>query len=344
MLFDLYWRLLGFPLSRLKGAVTDAVPFSVVEVSLWVGATSTVALALSFVLPRGPLAHRRARLAALLLGPVFLVALGLGQGAFPLSIAPTGLREPLVQRLGGDALDSSEFQAWTDARETRLRAWLADDSGSEAQAHWRAFQTLSDTAVLKACDVSLDTVLAASGLNPGRTVRTYKAMGPWTTTMGLLYGGPAFHDPFFGEIGIISLKNYPVSHYWRLLAACHETAHAKGFTREMDAEILTQLALLRIDDPRYAALADIHFLLKTGTKITWPERLVGEAQAARAARARVEATRPALSWVRAWMRRAGLQNSGGKYGERRAAERWNPRHPFFATVHTALRKDRADAP
>jgi len=343
MIFDLYWRVLGLPLSRIKGGLTDRVPFSVVELSLWMGVAACLVWGLSFAFPRGWMGRRGVRAAALLLGPVFLVALSLGQGAFPLSIAPTGLREPLPQRLRtltGDApLDSATFAAWARAREARLRGYF--DTTVTGDQNWKAFEALPETTALRVCDASLDSVLAALRLPPGRTVRAFKDMGPWTTAMGMLYGGPAFHDPFFSEIGIISYRNYPVSHFWRLMAACHETAHAKGFTREMDAEILTQLALLRIGrgtagkggDPRFTALADIQFLQKTGTKITWPDSLVAEARRARAARARVEAARPALAWVRSLMRRAGLQNSGGKYGERRAAEPWNPHHPFFATIH-----------
>jgi hypothetical protein len=342
MLFDLYWRLLGLPLSRLKGAVSDAVPISLVEVSLWVGATALVVLALSFMLPRSPLGRKGVRRTALLLGPVFLIALSLGQGAFPLSIAPTGLRQPLSKRLAPPVLDSSAFRAWAHAREARLRAYFSADPSGDS--NWRAFQSLRETDALGACDTSLDTVLTVLGLLPGRRVRTFKDTGPWTTTLGLLYGGPAFHDPFFSEIGIISYRNYPTSHYWRLVAACHEAAHAKGFTREMDAEVLTQLALLRLGekggapDPRYAALADVHFLIKTGTKITWPDSLVAESALARAARARADSARPGLMRVKDWMRRAHLQNSGAKYGERRAAEAWNPRHPFFATVRAAQEK------
>lgn len=354
MLFDLYWRFLGLPLSRLKGAVSDAVPFSLVEASLWVSAAALAVLAASLARSvllasrrheaasrtshagGGLLGRRSVRWGALLLGPVFLVALGLGQGAFPLSIAPTGLREPLAKRLEVPPLDSAAFISWARAREERLRAYFGEE------ARWRAFQALSEKEVLRACDGSLDTVLAALGLPPGRTVRAFKDMGPWTSSLGLLYGGPAFHDPFFGEIGIIPDRTYPASHYWRLVAACHETAHAKGFTREMDAEILTQAALARLGgiagDPRYAALADIHFLLKTGAKITWPDSLKAEAGRKRNERARVEAARPVLFRLKAWLRKADLQNSGAKYGERRAAEAWNPRHPFFATVRAVQEK------
>jgi hypothetical protein len=330
-LFDLYWRVLGLPLSRAKGFVTDAVPFSLVEVSLWMGAAATIAwIALWFLRGRKGLPARRgARWTAFALGPAFLAVLSLGQGAFPFAVAPSALRAPLSERLSPAPLDSAAFRAWVAERESRLRRRLGDSAG------WRSFQALSETRVLAACDTSLNAVLRALGLPPGRTVRRFKDMGPWTTAMGLVYGGPAFHDPLFGEIGIIALKNYPVSHFWRMIAACHETAHAKGFTREMDAEILTQLALARVPDPRYEALADVHFLRKAGARVAWPESLLAEAAREGERRERVDAGRPVLRALRAWARGANLRNSPKKYGERASGEAWNPRHPFYATVRAA---------
>jgi hypothetical protein len=115
--FDLYWRLIGLPLSRLKGGVVDSIPISVVETALWLGGLATVLLLLSFlpsgfrpaqVVPRGVL---------LTLGPGFLLALGLGQGAFPLSLAPTAWRKSLGASYGVDSLGMSEFKAWARARE-----------------------------------------------------------------------------------------------------------------------------------------------------------------------------------------------------------------------------------
>lgn len=346
MLFDLYWRVLGLPWSRAKGAVTDLVPYSLVELALWTGTTATLLLVFSF-LPerwfsggagkafgsaRARLGSRGARRGAVLLGPVMLVALGLGQGAFPGSLAPTAWREPLASRLGADSLPEESFHAWVRAREGRLAASL---SGEEGARVWYAFQSLGEREALVVCDTSLNAVLAALGLPGGRTVRAFKDMGPWTTTIGLAYGGPAFHDPFFGEIAIVRDADMPAPHYWRLIAACHEAAHAKGFTREMDAEILTQLALARLDDPRLRVLADIHFLRKAGLKIAWPDSLLAESARAHARREEVEKTQPVVRALRRAARAVGAQNSAGKYGARGTAEAWNPRHPFFATVHGA---------
>jgi hypothetical protein len=197
---------------------------------------------------------------------------------------------------------------------------------------WEAFQSLSEEVVLAGCDTALDRALAFLDLPAGRTVRAYKDMGPWTTTLGILYGGPAFHDPFFSEIGIIPRKAYPTPQYWRLIAACHEAAHAKGFTREMDAEILTHFALLGVDDPRFQTLSRIHFLRKTGVKVEWPDSLVADARRAARDRERALARRPVLMKLKALLTGTPLQNSGTKYGERTPDESWDPRHPFFSTI------------
>jgi hypothetical protein len=327
-IFDLYWRLLGLPLSRAKGVLTDAIPFSIVEVALWVGTTATILFLLSWI-PRlrpGLVRYRRLTLCA---GPVFLVALGLGQGAFPLSIAPTGLRESLPERLGQGALEESTFKKWVKVHEASLQKALRNP------ADWQAFQALSEEEVLRICDTSLDAELAFFGLPPGRTVRTAKAMGPWTTAIGLLYGGPAFHDPFFGEIAIVRDKDMPAPHYWRLIAACHEAAHAKGFTREIDAEILTYFSLSRQRDPRLQALADIHFLRKTGIRVDWPESLLTDVKRANTARLRAEASRPILRRLKSWLQETPLQNSSAKYGVRRKDESWDSLHPFFSTIFNA---------
>ncbi len=321
-LFDIYWRLIGLPLSRCKGAVTDAIPFSLVEASIWFGGAMTLLWLASWFSPfKARL--RRGRRWFLILGPLFLAVLGMGQGAFPLSLAPSSWRTSIPRRLGSDSLGLPQFQAWVHEREANLRK----------NFNWDAYQSLTEADVQSACDTSLDTVLRDLGLPPGRHVRTIKAMGPLTTDMGLIYGGPAFHDPFFGELAMVHDADEPSPHYWRLIAACHETAHAKGFTREIDAEVLTQLALERISHPRYQALADIHFLRKTGMKISWPDSLVAESKRVRARWLEVEKHQPVISFFRKWIDRWHLENSGGKYGDRKPHQAWNPHQPFFATIH-----------
>jgi hypothetical protein len=207
------------------------------------------------------------------------------------------------------------------------------ESHLQQEFNWEAYQSLSESEALTACNASLDSVLKALALPPGREVRATKSMGPITKSMGLIYGGPAFHDPFFGELAIVKFSDSPTSHHWRLIAACHETAHAKGFTREMDAEILTQLALERLADPRFQMLADIHFLQKSGLEVKWPDSLLAEAKRMRALRKEVQQHQPIISFLRRWAEKWNLRNSGHKYGDREGQEAWNPHHPFFSTVH-----------
>jgi hypothetical protein len=319
--FDLYWRVIGLPLSRFKGSITDSIPFSLVETALWVGSVATAFWI--YALIRRHKTSPLLKKISFLLGPVFLLALGLGQGAFPLSLAPSAWRSSITKEFGTDSLGEAEFKAWVHGREDSLRSLF----------EWGAYQSLTEREALATCDHSLDTVLSDLGLPPGRNVHAFKSMGPITTTFGLVYGGPAFHDPFFGELAIVHRSDLPTSRHWRLIAACHEAAHAKGFTREMDAEILTQLALSRISDPRFQRLADIHFLEKAGFKIRWPDSLIAEGKRMRELRKETEKHQPVISFLRRWAEKWNLRNSGGKYGDREAKEAWNPRQPFYATVH-----------
>ena len=322
-MFELYWNHFGLPLSRFKGGITDSIPFSLVEITLWLGTIATLLWIASWIFRKSVLEKSGFRKLTFLLGPLLLVVLALGQGALPVSLAPTAWKPSLTKHFGTDSVDETEFKAWVAERETRLKN----------EFNWDAYQSISEQEALAVCDHSLDTVLEDIGLPPGRSVRTFKPMGPFTTFMGLIYGGPAFHDPVFGELAIVRKEKLPTPLHWRLIAACHEAAHAKGFTREMDAEILTQLALSRISDPRFKILADIHFLEKSGLKIQWPDTLIAEAKRMRAERHEVERHQPIISFLRRWVNKWNLQNSGHKYGDRERGEGWNPHQPFFATIH-----------
>lgn len=267
---------------------------------------------------------RRSRVlfTALVCGPVLLVLMGMGQGAFPLSLAPTAWRQPLAEAFPGRPLPYPLFRRELDLREGRLLA-------SFSPAY---YESLSEAEILHGCDLSLDTVLSGLGLQPGRPVERMKPMGPLTTLLGLSYGGPAFHDPFFGEMAMVRPEDHPAPRYWRLLGVCHEAAHAKGFTREMDAEILTQLALSRSPDPRYRMLGDIMYLRKSGERVHYPEFLRREILASRDSLERVEARQPVVRFLRKAALKLGFQNSGGKYGTRTGSEHWNPNHPFYSTI------------
>ena len=186
--------------------------------------------------------------------------------------------------------------------------------------------------MLVGCDRGLDRLLAGLRMTPGRTVRKVKPMGPLTSLLGLSYGGPAFHDPFYGELAMVSERDHPAPRYWRLMGVCHEAAHAKGFTREMDAEILTQLVLSSSADPRYVLLGDIMFLRKSGEQVHLPEGLRREILASRDSLEAAEKRQRGVRFLKSLAKRLGFQNSGSKYGTRDRSESWNPEHPFFSTV------------
>ncbi len=322
-LFPWYWRFLGLPLSRAKGMCVDRIPFSLVEIMIWSGvACSLILIAITATGGWSRLRRSRLMYAALVSGPILLVLMGMGQGAFPMSLAPTAWRQPLAEAFPGMPIPYPLFRRELDRREVRLLA-------SFSPAY---YESLSEEEILHGCDLSLDTVLAGLGLQPGRAVGKMKPMGPLTTLLGLSYGGPAFHDPFFGEMAMVRPEDHPAPRYWRLLGVCHEAAHAKGFTRELDAEILTQLALSRSPDVRYRMLGDIMYLRKSGERIHYPEYLRREIRACWDSLERVEARQPVVRFLKKAAIKLGFQNSGGKYGTRAGSERWNPDHPFYATL------------
>jgi hypothetical protein len=325
-LFEVYWVALGLPLSRVKGLMVDAIPFSVVESALYLGiGISLVAVTLWLPWKRGLPRWRKAAL----IGPLGLAVLGMGQGAFPLSLAPTAWRKPLAEAVPHDSLPASRQDALLEERFARL--WR--------EASHPGYHSLSETEVVITCDRLLDSVLARLGLPAGRKVKTIKPMGPLTTAIGLIYGGPAFHDPLFGELAMVRERDMPTSRFWRLHAACHETAHAKGFTREMDAEILTQAALSLSDDIRYQVLGDILFLNKSGKAWPFPGVIRDDMRAARQRRKEAEARQPVITTLRRWAETMNLRNSPAKYGDRKPGEAWNSRHPFYATLTGILTPD-----
>ena len=319
----MYWRILGLPLSRLKGVLVDRVGFSLVETMVWIGSACAVLLIAAALLGRWRALKRRPVLfPTLVSGVLLLIFMAMGQGAFPLSLAPTAWRLPLARQFPSAPLPYPDFRREIALRENRLLLEFSPDY----------YQSLGEEEILHGCDLALDGVLASLHLPPGRTVGKMKPMGPLTTVLGLSYGGPAFHDPFFGEMAMIHPEDHPAPRYWRLIGICHETAHAKGFTREMDAEILTQLALSSSPDPRYRMLGDIMYLRKSGERVHFPEYLRGEIRASWDSAAQVEKRQPVVRALRSLARKLGLQNSGTKYGSREGSENWNPAHPFYATV------------
>lgn len=290
---------------------------------IWIGLACGLILLIGLITGSWRHVRRQRKVFTVLVsGPILLTFMGMGQGAFPYSLAPTAWRTPLAETFAGPPLPYADFLKELHRRENRLLVSFSPDY----------YQSLGEEEILAGCDRALDGVLDSLHLLPGRPVGKMKPMGPLTTVLGLSYGGPAFHDPFFGEMAMIRQEDHPAPRYWRLIGICHEAAHAKGFTREMDAEILTQLALSGSPDPRYRMLGDIMFLRKSGERLHYPEFLRAEIRASRDSLERVEKRQSVVRAVRKIATRLGLQNSGTKYGSREGSENWNPDHPFYATI------------
>jgi hypothetical protein len=342
--FDWYWWIIGLPLSRLKGFIVDQVPFSIVESALCLGIALTLVwvtlwLPWSRLFPASadpnsafpPVWARFYQVQkflrkTLVIGPIGLLILGMGQGAFPLSLSPSAWRQAIGDRIGHAPLPQHKQDSLLAFHWNHL--WHSSTESSYA--------SLSDEEALVTCNRLLDSVLARLKLPPGRTVRAIKPMGTLTTAMGLIYGGPAFHDPLFGELAIVQDSEMPSSRVWRLHATCHETAHAKGFTREMDAELLTQLALTWSDDVRYQILGDLIYLSKSGKAFPYPPHIRRDILSARERRKKVESNQMRIAYFRKLAEKWGLRNSPKKYGDRDPHDQWDENHPFYAPLTEIL--------
>jgi hypothetical protein len=331
-LFYLYWNTIGLLLSRIKGYLVDSIAFSITEILVWTGLFFLLILvirlfgfpAYRYSIP-GRLRVFICRVPLMLLiipGPFLLLLLASGQGVMGWCPAPTFLRTSLARTWNVQPLSEQEYRQLIIMFETKLN--------HEFSA--KAYSSKTDEEVLHACNASLDTLLEALDLNRGRTVRRIKNMTGLTRLLGLSYGGPAMHDFLSGEAAIVSDEDNPVPRYWRHHAICHETAHAKGFSREMDAEILTLLALLISGDTTLQVAGYISFLQKTGEDFLWPEALKEERKRKKEKRKEMRQRQPLVRILTRVNRKLHIQNDPEKYGYRKKDQPWNPRHPYFSTV------------
>jgi hypothetical protein len=148
--------------------------------------------------------------------------------------------------------------------------------------------------------------------------------------LGLSYGGPAFHDVVTGEVALAASKDYPSLKAWRWMTVVHELAHAKGFTREMDAEILTHLALKELTHPLGLHLANWMALLKTQRRLVLPQALALEFKKVRQQRESLQ--QPWVDLIKGFLQSIRLQNDGAKYGSIVANGLPPEGHEFFKVV------------
>ena len=331
-IFNLYWKIFGATLSGVKGSIADFAPISLVEILVWIGFFACLItlnnLRIRIGIWRGKIpseigSEKLSSLVFFLLGPFLLFLLMSGQRVIPFSPAPTSLRPSLYKTFGAPLLFEPEWDSLIILNNEKLSNSFPVE----------AYRQINYQNLFSDCNNMLDSVILKLGLPKGRRVSNIKQMMGITRILGTAYGGPAYHDPLTSEVAWISQKEFPTTTYWRIQAACHEIAHAKGFTREMDAEILTYLALSSSKDPLYQSMGTLLWLQKSGSQFDWPGYLERERQLKHNLRKKVQLKQP-LVRLAIWINeKLGFKNTPAKYGSRSPGQSWNPGHPFFSTVH-----------
>lgn len=293
-LVEVYWNICGAFLGRCIGYLVDKLPLAVSEVilqvSLWWMLLIILALFKQVAIPK-----------YMWLAPLTLLIMVGSQGISALDWVPTAHREPMVKRLNLDILDRESLNDFLETQKQKLKHFPE-----------KLYLQAPRTPPLSLINTAMQKVLDQYGLVPGREVQAVKKLWGVSRALGLAYGGPAYHDVITSEVVVASQEDYPASKAWRWICVMHETAHAQGFTREMDAEILTWLALYESDDPLLQALSALMACFKSGQDFEAPQVLQNEWQEVR--KAREDLHQPLVSWLKHFAKKIQLQNSGEKYG------------------------------
>ena len=309
-MIELYWAWIGGPLARLLGPWVDAIAFPISEVllllSLGLILFRIMTPFLGFGMPW-----------VWWLGPGLLAVMAFSQGVTPLDWVPSVFRDAPHERAGAQKVDQS-LEEWKLAVQTRV---LSFSSSSYTQA--------AGNPNLKEVHRAVTRVLEGLSYPAGREVTRIKEMAGLTRVMGLAYGGPAYHDVVTGEVVMASEEDLPRTKVSRWLTVVHEVAHAQGFTREMDAEVLTWLILREMESPFGSFCADLQALSKGSWKWEGPPEYQKEKE--NVLKARKALNQPVVSFLKDLWRKGGLQNSGEKYGQVKDPQP-PANHPFFGVV------------
>lgn len=314
-MIETYWIWIGGPWSVWVGSFSDRTSVPISELLLWFGLICTLLLCLC---PWVPNLWTRTRY-GLILGLTCLIIQVFSQGATSWDFVPTVFRTPVSSRAPKVEVQSNAFQNWWQQQQDHLLTW--------PQAMYETAPEVPDLAMV---NDALDQVLINLNYPSGRSVKRWKTMAGFTKVLGLAYGGPAYHDVISGEVVMVSEQDWPSSKAWRWCTLVHEVAHAKGFTREMDAECLTWLALGQLEHPMGLYLQSWLALGKTGQKISLPIFL--EEEQKRVWKARKALHQPLVSFFKSLGKRYSIQNTAQKYGAIAPDTTPPPQHEFFGMV------------
>lgn len=221
-------RLVGAPLRALLSGLSSRVDTSLAE---WVLLLSPLALlGLFFVaLAAASTPARTRRLIGLLF--VFLLILF---AVYVLAFAPGVYRAPLAETM---ALDDREPTA---AEVLDCVAWLS--ALSECDAAYPGDRTV---------EARLREAIAAAGRRYGFSANTAVAVKQSATPLLGRLGYFGFYAFFLGEITL----ERACPEATRAFTLAHELAHASGFSREAEADLIGFLACLDSRDPYLVAAA-----------------------------------------------------------------------------------------
>lgn len=321
--WEKYWQWIGGPLSRIEAKIVDSIPFAVVESVIWL---CLVLISVSFI-PRFFKKLHLLRFIVLIFGLVLIS----GQGVFgSFFLVPSAWRPPLAERLPKVIVDTQQVRALYDIGASKLL-------GDQTQL---TYQNIDRTTVINDANQSLDKIIKELGYAPGREVSVIKEMQGLSRMLGSIYGGPAYHDPITTEIALVP-DEFPMPKYWTIVAIFHEIAHAKGFSREIDAELLTWFALWRSPKTLYHNLAWMMFLSKTGAgPIKLPIAWEKDRSEKRLLRKKYFENHSIENFLKNSAESLGLINGSEKYGNAKGIKEIKSTHPFFGPVIEELHHGR----
>jgi hypothetical protein len=235
------------------------------------------------------------------LAPLTLFIMAGSQGISAFDWVPTAHRRPIVEQQNVGMLERENLNDFLEQQKQKLKNFPEN-----------LYREAPVDPPLNLINKAMQKVMIKYGLVPGREVRAVKKLWGVTRVLGLSYGGPAYHDVITSEVVVASPQDYPASKAWRWICVMHETAHAQGYTREMDAEILTWLALYESEDPLLHALSALMACSKSGQDFKAPEVLKQEWKDIR--KERESLNQPIVEWLKKIAQKIDLQNSGAKYG------------------------------
>jgi len=309
-LIEAYWAWVGGPTARLLGSWVDGISIPISEILL------ILALALIFFRLSLPWIGLSVPI-IWWIGPILLGIMAFSQGVTTIDWVPSVFRTPPHIRAGSVSVGEN-FHGWKER--VKERVFLFSEE---------AYLQAESSPNLKEVDRAVKRVLNGLSYPPGREVKKIKEMMGLTRLMGLAYGGPAYHDVVTGEVVMAAENDLPRTKVYRWLTVVHEIAHAQGFTREIDAEVLTWLILKEMESPFAQFCADVQALSKGPWE--WKAPPAYRKEQDKVLMARKSLKQPVVAWLSSIWKRGGLQNNVVKYGSI-SKSRPPVNHPFFGVV------------